>query len=263
MTQGFDQPPSGPDGSPARELEAARRVGGTTKPVDVDRLERCVRFALERDLPRREIVAVLRPLVEHTRPESDRGRLARVQLAEQLLALEEEAPQRVTANAWQAATLLHAISRLQESRSTRPLEQDSKESSADPLPSLEHARVQAAFGLACTVLGHYRAAKRAYLRALKVDPHDAVAAHNLGHLLATKLGAPAASLIWLQRAHQGLPDNHEVAASLAHALVKTGQLERAVAILARVLGSSSKAHGIVARWLEQSQAETDLAAGCE
>ena len=250
--------------------------------VDLQRLERSLRWALKNGMPARDVIALLRALVAHTSPDAPRGRVARLELAERLLIAPQPAGSVPLGSAWEAAGLLHRLLRQAAGGEATPSRvrgnRNQPEEPAPPSPAAgnrtkarDHlrpgsqylARVYGAFGLACTILGHYRAAKRAYGRALHEDPGDPAVAHNLGHLLATKLQSPLASLIWLQRAHAGLPGNSEVAASLAHALVRTGQCERAVAILSRALGSSREAHRLVANWLLENEADQHLAVACE
>ncbi|MEN9581265.1 MAG: hypothetical protein RJA70_4274 [Pseudomonadota bacterium] len=228
------------------------------KPVDVEKLERSLLWALKHGLPAGELVAMLRPLVRHTDETSARGLLARLQLGEQLLVCPAQSPQRFTAAqcAWEAAGWLRKIL-------TQLNLQGELNYGSSPRTSELRARGEAAFGMACSILGHYRAAKRAYLRGLREDPENAVAAHNLGHLLATQLRAPAASLVWLQKAHVALPGNPEVAASLAHALVQLGQCDRAVALLTRALGSPADANRWVQRWRSSGAPTPERAAAGE
>lgn len=209
--------------------------------VDLPKLQRSLDWALENQLPKAELVAMLRPLVQHTSLATSRGQLSRVQLAENLLLVSHPTPLAAQAAHWEAASLLHRLLRALE---------ESSDGGPERVSLL--ARALGAFGLACTFLEHYRLAKRAYVGALKAHPSDAVVAHNLGHLLAVKLGAPLAGLYWLQRAHSCLPDNVEIAASLAHALVRTRQGERAAAILARVLNDSGRANDLVTQWMRES-----------
>jgi tetratricopeptide (TPR) repeat protein len=104
--------------------------------------------------------------------------------------------------------------------------------------------------LAFSLLGCFRAASHEYYLALKEDPDDPVVAHNLGHLLHVKLANPRAALRWLAKAHAQLPEEPEVAASFAYALVANGAHERAIAVLSNALGSRSLASDAVARWTE-------------
>jgi len=184
-----------------------------TQSLDVGRLERSLEWGLRNDLPSAELVRMLRPLVKATDGATTSGALARLRLAEQLLLADPR-------SAWEALVLLRGVLDVSTNRElTR--------------------RALTARGLALTIMGHYRAARAAYVRALWIDPFEPVCAHNLGHLLIVKFGALDAGIRWLEVAHQSLPDDAEIVASLAHALTLSGAPERARRLLERCVGPSS------------------------
>ena len=88
-------------------------------------------------------------------------------------------------------------------------------------------RAWAILGLAQSLLGNHRYAVLAYRRAIELDPHHPIYAHNLGHLYDVALDSPKRALPLLERAHRVLSDNLEVVASFAHALVRAGEARRA------------------------------------
>lgn len=195
-----------------------------TQTVDLPKLERSLRWALANQLPQRELVAMLRPIVAHTCSRSENGELARLQLAEQLLQSEDPSK-----HAWEAAALTLGLLRSTTSAERR-------------------ARANHALGLAYTVMGHYKAARRAYGRALHDAPDDPVAAHNLGHLLDVVFDRPRSALRWLALAHRELTNDAEVAASYARALCRSGELERARAVLRRAVPEAARVEQWLARW---------------
>lgn len=172
---------------------------------------------------------MLRPLVAHTAAHETRGRLVRLELAERLL-LTPKAPSK----AWEVAALAREVLKHESDAVTR-------------------ARAHGALGLAMTLLGHYRVARRAYFRGLSDDPSHPVLAHNLGHLMATVFDDPLGGCHWLQAAFRSLPDDREVAASYAHALTLAGLSDRAMAVLCQT-ESRARAQRLVAQW----QSKTSL-----
>jgi Flp pilus assembly protein TadD len=171
---------------------------------------------------------MLRPLVNATPPDSANGCLARLQLAECLL----RAPPRVGTE-WEAAVLARAVL-------------------ASATEAEHMRRAHGALGLALTLLGHYRAARSAYARALAEGPNDPICAHNLGHLEVAVFGRLRAGLRWLQIAHRALPENAEIAASLARALILDGQAERARALLTKSVDGADRARELMESWAEQA-----------
>ena len=109
--------------------------------------------------------------------------------------------------------------------------------------------------LAYALLGHYRCAAQAYRHALELAPTNAAYAHNLGHLMDVALGQPKAALPWLTSAYEATYRRSDVAASLAHALGRAGDLAEAKRVTARALrvqdAGHAREHLALARWLEQ------------
>ncbi len=118
----------------------------------------------------------------------------------------------------------------------------------DVLESGESDRAWAVLGLAHTLLGNYRVAARSYRRALALAPECAVYEHNLGHVLDVALNRPHDALLHLDRAHRLLPREGEITSSYAHALLRSGQLEKARRMLAGAVKSPEQADEIMKAW---------------
>lgn len=120
----------------------------------------------------------------------------------------------------------------------------------EALAVAEDEQTYAVLGIAHTLLGNFRSARRAYYRGLALDPGSVCCLHNLGHLLDVAFERPAAALPYLASAHRALPDEPEVAASYAHALGRAGELERARVLLRRALGGAADAADrLLAEWV--------------
>jgi tetratricopeptide (TPR) repeat protein len=184
--------------------------------VNVERLQSNIAWAVAHGLGARDLIPMLERLIRHAPAGSDCKISAQRQLAELIV---EHAP-------WRAALL------------TR-----------DVLQHKDDDRAWALFGLAHTLLGNHRVARRAYSRALARAPGCASYAHNLGHLIDVAFDQPREALRWLKQAHGYAPDEEEIAASYAHALARCGQLPEAIAVLERVLHSRAKAVALLQRWL--------------
>jgi len=91
-------------------------------------------------------------------------------------------------------------------------------------------------------------AARSYRRALALAPDCGVYEHNLGHVLDVALNRPHDALAHLERAHRDLPEESEVASSYAHALLRSGQLDKARKLLALAVESPDEADGILKAW---------------
>jgi len=178
------------------------------RPVNVERLQSNIAWAVAHGLGARDLIPMLERLIRHAPGGSDCKISAQRQLAELIV---ENAP-------WRAALL------------TR-----------DVLQHKDDDRAWALFGLAHTLLGNHRAARRAYSRALARAPGCASYAHNLGHLIDVAFDQPREALRWLKQAHGYAPDEEEIAASYAHALARSEQIPAAIAVLERVLESRAKA----------------------
>ncbi len=184
------------------------------EPAETDRILSEVGWALERGLDARDLVPMLERLCAAADEGSPAHDFALCRLAELLAPVEP----------WRAALVARRL-----------------------LTRTEDGRAWGALGLALTVLGHPRAAARAYRRALRLVPDDGAYLHNLGHLLDAALGRTAAALPLLGRACRLLPRDREVAASYALALSRSGDVVRARRTLARVVGAR-QADRILARW---------------
>jgi tetratricopeptide (TPR) repeat protein len=184
--------------------------------VNVERLQSNIAWAVAHGLGARDLIPMLERLIRHAPAGSDCKISAQRQLAELIV---EHAP-------WRAALL------------TR-----------DVLQHKDDDRAWALFGLAHTLLGNHRVARRAYSRALARAPGCASYAHNLGHLIDVAFDQPREALRWLKQAHGYAPDEEEIAASYAHALARCRQLPEAIAVLERVLNSRAKAVALLQRWL--------------
>ena len=189
-------------------------------PRELERLVGDVKWAKAHRFPPRELAAMLKRLVAAAPEGSEERRFARLELSEMLLEKD----------AWLAARLATEVLR----------------DGADE-------RAYAALGIAHTLLGHYRSARTAHERALELNPSSPVHLHNLGHLLDVGFARPLSALPHLRRAYAALPDEPEIASSLAHALVRVGRRREAERVLlnsfdaervARILqGWSSPASG--------------------
>lgn len=118
----------------------------------------------------------------------------------------------------------------------------------DVLQSGESDRAWAVLGLAHTLLGNYKAASRAYRRAIALAPDCAIYEHNLGHVLDVALNRPHDALKHLAHAHRCLPEEGEIASSYAHALLRSGQLDRARQLLATAVKCPKEAASILEAW---------------
>lgn len=188
------------------------------RPVNVERLRSNIAWAVAHGLGARDLIPMLERLIEHAPPSSDAKISAERQLAELIV---ETSP-------WRAAVLTRDVLRHQDDD-----------------------RAWALFGLAHTLLGNHRMARRAYLRALARAPGCASYAHNLGHLIDVAFDRPREALRWLKQAHGAAPHEEEIAASYAHALARSEQMDQAVAVLERVLNSRERACKLLERWRDR------------
>src|SRR5262245_14896364 len=158
-----------------------------------------VSWAIAQRLPKRDLLAMLARLVASATPGSPEERFAKLELAR--LALDKQP--------FRAARLAQEV--------------------------LRHGPDEAALGLlgvAHMQLGHFRAARRALERALRLAPDDPAALHNLGHLLDVAFDQPDAALLHRANASRHA-DEPAIASSYAHALARTGQKARAEEVLVR------------------------------
>ena len=104
-------------------------------------------------------------------------------------------------------------------------------------------------GVAHMRLGHFRAARHALERALRLAPDDVAVLHNLGHLLDVAFDRPEEALPHLALACRIVPDEPAIASSHAHALARTGQEARAEQLLVRSARlSPGLAQATIAAW---------------
>lgn len=189
------------------------------RPVNVERLQSNIAWAVAHGLGPRDLIPMLERLIAHAPGGSDCKISAERQLAELIV---ENAP-------WRAALLTREV-----------------------LKHKDDDRAWALLGLAHTLLGNHRAARSAYLKALARAPGCASYAHNLGHLIDVAFNQPREALRWLKQAHGAAPDEEEIAASYAHALARSEQIPQAVAVLEKVLNSRDRALKLLNRWLDRA-----------
>lgn len=128
----------------------------------------------------------------------------------------------------------------------------------------EDDQTWATLGIAQSLLGNFRAARAAYRRGLQLAPASVCCLHNLGHLLDIAFERPREALRYLRAAHLAEPDEPEIAASLAHALGRTGQLEQARRLLARALRSTEdEADRVLADWYAMGRATGEAVAASD
>jgi tetratricopeptide (TPR) repeat protein len=175
--------------------------------LEIDRMLSDVLWAKERGLGPRDLVPMLEKILKRAPRGSDVRLFAQRELAEQL----------VERDTWRAARLAREVT----------LEVDDD-------------RAWALFALCHSLLGNYRLAKKAYLRALALHPGCPWYSHNLGHLLDVGLGRPREALGHLRLAHRALQGEPEVAGSYALALARLGRRAEARRVLCEALGESEE-----------------------
>src|SRR4051812_25854417 len=182
---------------------------------DLERMLTDVEWAMSKQFAARDLVPMLENLVRAAPAASDAAHFAKLRLSELIVG---DAP-------FRAARLAR-----------------------DVLVRGESERAWAVLGLAHTLLGNYRVAARSYRRALAIAPDCGVYEHNLGHVLDVALNRPHDALSHLERAHRELPDESEIASSYAHALLRSGQLDKARKLLALAVQSPQEADDIFTAW---------------
>lgn len=184
--------------------------------VELERLIGDLNWARANSLPAREIVPLLRRVVQVAPAGSSERRTARRELAELI----------VVRDPWLSARL-----------------------AIDVLREEPDERAYGVLGLAHTLLGNYRSAIRAYRRALELAPGAPEYEHNLGHLLDVALDRPLSAVPHLRRAQAGLPGESEIQSSLAHALLRIGRTSEATSWLNRVFdGDQQRVSATLASW---------------
>jgi len=182
---------------------------------DLERMLTDVEWAISKQFAARDLVPMLENLVRAAPAASEAAYFAKLRLSELIVG---EAP-------FRAARLAR-----------------------DVLVSGESDRAWAVLGLAHTLLGNYRVAARSYRRALALAPDCGVYEHNLGHVLDVALDRPQDALPHLERAHRDLPEESEIASSYAHALLRSGQLDKARKLLALAVKCPIEAAEILKAW---------------
>ena len=182
---------------------------------DLERMLTDVEWAMSKQFAARDLVPMLENLLRAAPAASDASHFAKLRLSELIVG---DAP-------FRAARLAR-----------------------DVLARGESERAWAVLGLAHTLLGNYRVAARSYRKALALAPDTGVYEHNLGHVLDVALNRPKDALVHLARAHRDLPEESEIASSYAHALLRTGQLERARELLLLAVKGPEEAEAILQAW---------------
>lgn len=170
---------------------------------DVERLLGNVQWAMAHGLGPRDLVPMLDNLGRRAEPGSDIALFAGRELAALLAGSQP----------WRAARLCRDV------LACAP----------------DDAQAWSVLGLSLCMLGHFRCARRAYLRARALSPDCAATAHNLGHLLDLAFDNPRGALPHLLAAYRLAPDEVEIAGSYAHALVRTGRRADARRVLWQAL----------------------------
>jgi len=182
---------------------------------DLERMLTDVEWAMSKQFAARDLVPMLENLVRAAPAASEAAYFAKLRLSELIVG---DAP-------FRAARLAR-----------------------DVLVRGESDRAWAVLGLAHSLLGNYRVAARSYRRALVLAPDCGVYEHNLGHVLDVALNRPHDALAHLARAHRELPEESEIASSYAHALLRSGQPEKARQLLLKAVKSPEEATEILKAW---------------
>ena len=182
---------------------------------DLERMLTDVEWAISKQFAARDLVPMLENLVRAAPTVSEAAYFAKLRLSELIVG---ESP-------FRAARLAR-----------------------DVLVRGDSDRAWAVLGLAHSLLGNYRVAARSYRRALVLAPDCGVYEHNLGHVLDVALNRPLDALVHLARAHRALPDEREVASSYAHALLRSGQPERALELLRKAVPGPLAADEVLRAW---------------
>jgi hypothetical protein len=118
--------------------------------------------------------------------------------------------------------------------------------------------VHALTGLSHALLANFRAAVSAYRRALALAPRNPWYHHNLGHLLDVALDQPGLAVKHLEFAHRAAhPPEHEIAASLAHCLARTGKIDEARELAGAAVSGDprNREHKQLLAWIERGAPE--------
>jgi len=195
---------------------------------DLERMLTDVEWAISKQFAARDLVPMLENLVRAAPAASEAAHFAKLRLSELIVG---GAP-------FRAARLAR-----------------------DVLVRGESERAWAVLGLAHTLLGNYRVAARSYRRALSLAPDCGVYEHNLGHVLDVALNRPHDALPHLARAHRALPDESEIASSYAHALLRSGQLDKARKLLSLAVKNPAEAEEILKTWQDANGNNAGISQG--
>jgi len=188
----------------------------------VERLVSDVSWAISRGLPKRDLVAMLKRLIAEAPAGSAEQDFAKLELSE--LSVGDEP--------FRAARL-----------------------ALDVLKGGPEPRAFAVLGIAHSVLGNFRAARRAYEQAVALEPDHPAYRHNLGHLLDVAFQRPRDALRHIAVARRARPDEPAIITSEAHALARSGQAARAIDLLVQVLRwTDEDARARVTEWVEDRSA---------
>jgi hypothetical protein len=194
---------------------------------ELQKVQGNIAWAMRNGLTARELVPMFEKLLKCAPVGSKIAQLAKLHLAELFV---EHDP-------WRAAVLAR-----------------------DVLRHGDDGRAWGVLGLAHTLLGNHRCARKAYWQALAVSPGCPSYAHNLGHLLDVVFDQPEEALWLLATAYRGAPGEVEVAASYAHALVRCHRWADARRVLSRAMGSGHDVQATLNGWLKACPPPTDLPA---
>ncbi len=184
----------------------------------VERLVSDVSWAISRGLPKRDLVAMLKRLIASAETDSPEQSFAKLELSE--LSVGDEP--------FRSARLA-----LDVLKAEGPL-----------------ARAYGVLGIAHSLLGNFRAARRAYEQAVALEPDHPGYRHNLGHLLDVAFDRPREALRHLGVARRARPEESAIITSEAHALARAGQAARATKLLVKKLDwAESDAEARVNEWL--------------
>lgn len=184
----------------------------------VERLVSDVSWAISRGLPKRDLLAMLKRLIAEAPAGSAEQDFAKLELSE--LSVGDEP--------FRAARL-----------------------ALDVLKGGPEPRAYGVLGIAHSMLGNFRAARRAYEQAVALEPDHPAYRHNLGHLLDVAFERPREALRHLAVARRARPDEPAIVTSEAHALARSGQAARAFDLLVQVLRwTDEDARARVAEWVE-------------
>lgn len=196
-------------------------MGKDAQDLEVKKLRHSAECVMRQSVQPHDLIAMLRRLLKMAPPDSEDALFAHRHLAE--LTVETEP--------WKAALSARRLI------------------AANP----NDDQGWALLALAMSLMSHYRAAERAYRKAIAISPRNPWYAHNLGHLLDVVLDRPNEGLPLLAFAHRMEPQETEIASSYAHVLGRVGKTEDARKLLRRALrqGGTSEQRALLT-WLDEA-----------